>query len=349
MRIAFVLPAPARVPMGGVSVVMRHAEGLVNRGHDVSVIAPRRAPGLWPRVREWAVFARDAVHGVLGHGPEAGRLVETLEPPTLQSIDLSFFDAVIATGHQTAPWVHHGSHPNPFYFIQGDERSLSERAEATWALPLRRFTVAGWLAELLASAGHPVEGVVPNAVDPSELFATTPPRDRPARVVALYHRHPVKGPEVLIDALSRLRKRIPTLEASVFAARPPSHRLPDWVEVSIRPSRETLRALYDGAAVCLHTSRVEGWGLVPMEAAACGAVVVATASRGPREFLEPERSMMEVAVGDAAALADAAESVLRDVERRARLAEAAQVDVARFSWDESTARLESILTSQRPV
>lgn len=348
MRIAFVLPAPARVPMGGVSVVMRHAEGLAGRGHEVSVIAPRRAPGLWPRVREWAVVARDALHGVLGEGPRTTR-VTSMEPPTLGAVDLDVYDAVIATGHQTAPWVADTQHRNAFYFLQGDERALSERAEATWRLPLRRVAVAAWLADVLREAGHPVEGVVPNAVDPDEWFVTTPQADRSARVIAMYHRHPVKGPEVLIEALRDLRRRRPEVTASVVAARPPSHRLPEWVDLSIRPARDELRALYNRAAVCLHTSRVEGWGLVPMEAAACGCAVVATASRGPREFLTPGRSMVEVPVGDARGLAEAAARVLSDVPLRTRLAEAARASVASFSWSASTDRLEALLTSPAPA
>ena len=204
MRIAFVLPAPARVPMGGVSVVMRHAEGLADRGHDVSVLAPRRAPGLWPRVREWAIVTRDLLHGVAGRRFGASG-VETAEPATLEAADLSGYSAVIATGHQTAPWVHDSQHPNAFYFIQGDERALSRRAEATWGLPLRRFTVSRGLAARLESRGLSVEGVVPNAIDPAEMYATTASAQRPSRVIALYHRHPVKGPDVLVEALHRLR------------------------------------------------------------------------------------------------------------------------------------------------
>ena len=342
MRIAFVLPAPARVPMGGVSVVMRHAEGLADRGHDVSVLAPRRAPGLWPRVREWAIVTRDLLHGVAGRRFGASG-VETAEPATLEAADLSDFSAVIATGHQTAPWVHDSQHPNAFYFIQGDERALSRRAEATWGLPLRRFTVSRWLSALLESRGLSVEGVVPNAIDPAEMYATTASAQRPSRVIALYHRHPVKGPDVLVEALHRLRERHPATEATIISARPPRHRLPDWAEVTLRPSRPALRQLYDRSAVCLHTSRVEGWGLVPMEAAACGCAVVATASRGPQEFLEPGRSMLEVPVGDAEGLADAAATLLLDPDSRARFAEAGMADVARFSWDASTDQLEAIL------
>ena len=80
-----------------------------------------------------------------------------------------------------------------------------------------------------------------------------------------------------------------------------------------------------------------------MEAAACGCAIAATASLGPREFLTPGVSMLEVPVGDAAALAEAAQRLLVDADLRTRVAEAGAEAVGRFSWDDATDRLERIL------
>lgn len=345
MTIAFVLPAPVRVPQGGAAVVFRHAAGLAERGHRVDVIAPQRELGVWPRARHGLARLRDAWHGVSDERPFDAPGVRVLEPPTLGGDALEPYDAVIATGHQTARPVSAYAPARGFYFLQGDERALNPRAEATWALPLVRFAVSAWIADLVRGHGQPVAGVVPNAVDSCDWRCDRAPGARSARVVALYHRHPVKGPRTLVQALRQLRECVPEVSATVVCARPPSHRLPRWVDVQVRPSQPDLRAVYNRAAVCLHTSTVEGWGLVPMEAAACGCAVVATASCGPREYLEPGRSMVEVAVGDAAALADHAARLLRDDGARTAIAAAAVQDVSRFSWKASTDALESILTA----
>ncbi len=343
MNVAFVLPAPVRVPQGGAAVVFRHAAALAERGHRVDVVAPQREPGAWPRVRRGLVRARDAWHGVEGEQPFPTAGVRVLEPPVLDVGVLHMYDSVIATGHQTAHPVSTCGPGRGFYFVQGDERALSPRAEATWALPLVRFAVSAWVADLLRGRGHPVVGVVPNAVDSSDWQCDRAPAGRGAHVVALYHRHPVKGPRTLVRALRQLRERVPEVSATVVCARPPTHRLPRWVDVRVRPSQPELRAIYNRAAVCLHTSTVEGWGLVPMEAAACGCAVVATASRGPREYLDPGRSMVEVPVGDGAALAYHAARLLRDDRARRAVASAAVEDVSRFSWSASADALESIL------
>ena len=375
MRLLFVLPAPVRIPMGGAAVVYRHAAGLAARGHDVTVAAPQSAGGAVGLARRAAVWARDRLHGV-GTAPYhevAG--VRTVEPPRPGALDASACEAVIATGWQTAPWVAaltdrpahaarpaagrggpdpagpdrggvgEGRPPRPagLYFVQHDERHLSPRAEATWHLGLTTVAVAGWIAGVLEAHGAPVAGVVPNALDPEDMALRAPLEGRARRVVALYHRLPVKGPDTLVDALHALRALVPDVGADVVSARPPSHRLPSWVDLHVRPPRPALRALYDRAAVCLHTARLEGWGLVPMEAAASGCAVVATASRGPAEFLRAGRSMIEVPVGDTGALAREAADLLRHPPRRVAVAEAGLDDVARFSWDASTDRFESVI------
>lgn len=351
MRVLFVLPGPVRIPMGGAAVVYRHAEGLAARGHAVTVAAPRRSTGLTGRVIAGAVGVRNRLHGVHEANPYAGRGVTRLEPETWREQDSGSFDAVIATGYQTAHWVTSMTKESGltgFYFLQHDERHLSAAAGETWRLPLVKIAVAQWIAETVEAAGAEVAGVVPNAVDPAVFHVSRPLSDRERRVVALYHRLPAKGPDLLIRALHRLRALDPTVEADVIAARPPRHTLPRWSTVHVRPEAGQLVEIYNRASVCLHTSRLEGWGLVPMEAAACGCAVAATASRGVNEFLVPGRSMLQVPVDDPDGLAEAAHRLLSDPLLRVSIAEAGVEGVGRFSWAASTDAFERLLLAHAP-
>lgn len=345
MRITFVLPAPVRIPMGGAKVVYAHAEGLARRGHEVTVVAPRRAgDGFRARAFQAAVWVRDWLHGVAGEDYFEAEGVATrwIASP------LSGFpegESVIATGVQSAPWVHAlpDRHGSKFYFVQGLETFITEQAPQTWHYPLHRITCAEWLRRTLEAAGAPVLGVVPNAIDDGVFYEERGPHERGLHVAALYHRHPVKGPDVLIETLERLRVSFPRLQAEVFAARRPSHRLPPWVEVHVRPSPAALRALYNRAAVLLHTSRSEGWPLVPMEASACGCAVVAAANEGVQEYLTDGVSMQSAPVGDAEALAEAAKAVLASTRDRLSLVRAAQASVASYRWPALTEHLEALL------
>lgn len=334
--------------MGGVKVVYQHAARFVAMGHAVTVVMPRRTDPSWRgRAREAAVQVRDRLHRIetspyYQHPGVVTRIVPLATDDALPDADI-----VIATGVQTARWVRELAPQKgaKVYFIQHLEAHIQSDVRQTWAYPMAIVTCAQWLADEVRADGLDVLGVVPNAIDPTEFYLERPIGQRGPRVAALYHRHPIKGPDVLLAALERLRALLPDIEAEVFAARPPSHRFPAWVTVRIRPSVDALRALYNRTAVLLNASRSEGWGLVPMEAAACGAAVVSSANEGISEFLAPGESVALAPVGDSAALAEAAYDLLSNEDQRVRQAETGRAHVARFDLDAHSAQFAGLLQS----
>ncbi|OZC02787.1 glycosyltransferase family 4 protein [Rubricoccus marinus] len=346
MRITFVLPTPIRIPMGGAKVVYEHARGLAARGHVVKVVAPKqetRSP--IALARRAAVAVRDRIHGVAGEHAYSASGVETIDLPNPSGASFPKADVTIATGVQTAPWVARlpPEAGRSLYFVQGDETFVRPDARESWHLGMPLITCASWLAREMEAVGLEPLAVIPNAIDPSEFSVDVPLHARPAQIIALYHRHPVKGPDVLIGALETIRRQRSDVGADVFCARPPSHALPDWVSVHVRPAPRLLRALYNGAPVLLHPSRSEGWPLVPMEAAACGCVVVASANPGVGEYLASGESMLTAGIGDGEGLGEAALNVMSNPTLRSRLSQAGQQAVANYLWRESTDRLEAVL------
>ena len=351
VRITFVLPNPIRIPMGGAKVAYQHASGLAARGHEVRVVAPRQdKAGPLALAKRAAVAVRDRMHGVAGELAYEASGVETVELSSPAPRHFPEADVTIATGVQTAPWV--AALPREkgrgVYFVQGDETFVRPDARDSWRLGMPLLTCAEWLAREMREVGLEPLAVVPNAIDPDEFGMDRSLAERPARVVALYHRHPVKGPDVLIDALDEIRRQRPDVGADVFCARPPSHVLPGWVNVHVRPSPEALRALYNRVAVLLHPSRSEGWPLVPMEAAACGCAVAASANAGVQEYLARGESMLSAPLGDGPVLGRAALTLLADDDLRIRLASAASKAVLGLDWESSTERLEEALSSLAP-
>ena len=96
--------------------------------------------------------------------------------------------------------------------------------------------------------------------------------------------------------------------------------------------RETI-ALYCGASVAVTPSVYEPFGIVVVEAMACGAPVVASAVGGIREIVENGRSGLLVRPKDPPALADAVNRVLADGALAAKLAANGRRRVERhFTW-----------------
>jgi D-inositol-3-phosphate glycosyltransferase len=96
--------------------------------------------------------------------------------------------------------------------------------------------------------------------------------------------------------------------------------------------QELLPDYYAAATVCAVPSRYESFGLVAVEAMACGLPVVASRAGGLKFTVEEEVSGLLVPVGDAVALSDALARVIRDRDLRASLQVGARQASIRFSW-----------------
>ncbi|WP_446212992.1 glycosyltransferase family 4 protein [Micromonospora sp. IBSANI012] len=152
--------------------------------------------------------------------------------------------------------------------------------------------------------------------------------------------------EVVVGYVGRLapEKRVDLLEAT---SRLPGVRV---VVVGDGPARQHLeRALprvrflgvrhgddlariYASLDVFVHTGPHETFGQTVQEASASGVPVVAPASGGPVDLVEPGVTGLLVPPGDAAALADAVAGLVADASRRTAYGAAGRAAVSRRSW-----------------
>jgi L-malate glycosyltransferase len=88
-------------------------------------------------------------------------------------------------------------------------------------------------------------------------------------------------------------------------------------------------------------SEQEAFGLVALEAMACGVPVIATRTGGIPEVVEDGVSGYLGAVGDVAAMTDAAVALLQDAEAWQRFSDAARQGAERYSADRVVAEYES--------
>ena len=99
-----------------------------------------------------------------------------------------------------------------------------------------------------------------------------------------------------------------------------------------RPGQEELASLYRNARFCVLSSNEEGLGIVILEAMASGLPVISTDCGGPATCIIEGRTGLLTPVGDANALAEAMEKLLRDPALSIRMGkEGRRVAEERFS------------------
>jgi D-inositol-3-phosphate glycosyltransferase len=239
-----------------------------------------------------------------------------------------------------------------------ERRAIKESAAVVAASAIE----AGELEQLYGADASKVR-IIPCGVDP-EVFH--PIRQADARrelgrdeceqmVLFVGRIEQIKGVDVLLRAIGLLFQRYPeqrnelcllvvggSLDAEDGEAETDKivelrrlvheHRLEDSVDFVGSQEQPRLALYYNAADLCAVPSLTESFGLVALEAMACGTPVIGTRVGGLQTVIENDVSGLLVPAGDDAALADGIARMLMDQALRLRLAAGARERSKAYSW-----------------
>jgi len=199
--------------------------------------------------------------------------------------------------------------------------------------------------------------VIPNGVDVERFTPAVMPFEEwrdPSRVNLLFvgRLDPRKGLDVLLQAMPEVvsrthgRARLLVVGDSYLRSRfeasvAPSAR--DHVRfLGHVPARDLPRWYATGDVFVSPASGNESFGIVLLEAMACGRTVVASDIPGYRSVVVPDVNGVMTPPGDAGALASALVALVGDAERRAQLAARGRARALEFAWPRVTDRIEAV-------
>jgi len=193
-------------------------------------------------------------------------------------------------------------------------------------------------------------GVVPNCIDLAEIPSGDQATGDGRTVLFVGRLERVKGISLFLEAAQLVMQECPTTRFLVAGANHPtlphaeldqmvrSYSLQDHVEQLGQVPWQELVSLYQRASVCVVPSHYESFGLAALEAMACGVPVVAARAGGLPEIIEDGMTGLLVTAGDAAALAKAIVSLLKDREERTQMGSAGRERArTKFSIEENSA------------
>ncbi len=353
MKITFILPEVSFA--GGIRVVSIYAERLQQRGHEVLVIStPPSQPSLRQQVSSllkgngWLSWPKSS-SSYFDNLNVPHKVMDRFRPVT--DADVPDADVVVATWWETAEWVALLSKAKgaKAYFVQHHEvfnYLPTNRASATWRLPMHKIAVAQWLVDLARTEyGDGNVSLVPCSVD-TKMF-NAPPRGKQSvpTVGLIYTIASWKGSDISLKAFSLAQKKIPNLRLVVFGSQSisPTLPLPTDTEYTQQPPQNRLKEFYAQCDAWLFGSRSEGFGLPILEAMACRTPVIGTPAGAAPELLSDGAGIL--------VKPEAPEDMAKAIERIVELSEAewqamsdaAYAKAANYTWDDATERFEAAL------
>ncbi len=205
-------------------------------------------------------------------------------------------------------------------------------------------------AKALATLGIPADNIslVHNGVELATVGHRTTPRATEPTFLAVGRLVPHKRFDLLLRAWARVQ---PAVGGRLLVAGDGPERdalaadLPEGATLLGRVTEDEKRALMESAWLLVQPSRLEGWGLVVMEAAAAGTPTLGFWAPGTRDAVDHETS--GVLVRTETQLVDEWIGLAKDHERRRVLAKGAVERAMAFSWERTVDDFEQVLERAR--
>lgn len=356
---------------GGINRVYGElAKELANRGHQVTVIIPlvphwayhqlttRRRLGI---VR-WSVFA--LAHSIkavvwealrwrfrwVGGAQSKARVRRCfLRASVRQAGDADAYvlcnnwyqveelEGLEAVGERVVQFIQH--------YDDYEDPLLQEQVRSAYRRPFRRVTSCQATAQALRSKDVSIDRVVFLGINPEWFHPATVARER-GSVLMYWGLEARKGAQIGLEAMERLRRRFPDVTIRLLC---PSdrHPLPRGYERAVALDDRSLGELLRAHAIFVFPSLMEGFGLPPLEAMACGCAVVATTVGAVEEFATHGRSAYLVKPGDTETIVEGVARLLEDDALRQRIARGGELAASVHTWAKSAQAFEEFLYASR--
>ncbi len=358
MKIAFLLPN-LKAGGGNRSQIML-ANGLAERGHDVSIIVPRGLVSKTP--------LRVGVKIIEVGIPISGFYLNALINYPLIGFSLARYDAVIVTfslmasiacfpsclfctkrylfaRHYDPLLLDHTNIANPLLlWIYKSMTRLS------YELPLYLVVNSTWTGQMIAenTFRKASYGIVNNGIDLSVFNYKNRPKktnNECKQILVLGKTQKWKGLDDLLGALRILAQRTSNFELVIMT--PDDIQAKDALPYKVtfvRPTNDReIATAYKNADVFVSSSWYEGFCNPPLEAMACGTPVALTDSGGVREYATHEYNCLMSPARDSEKLAKNIEMLLADSDLALRLEQNGLKTAQKFTWEKSVEKLENIL------
>ena len=346
MLINFVIPAIGN--SGGIDVVYKYVHLLKERGHDVCVYKEIKATNM----HRYSFYLKNIAHQIyctwkaIAQKKKDRKSVDhwvwILKDSVVRDADI-----IIATAWTTAYKVEAlaKSKGNKFYFIQDYEIWDNETwTKKTYTLKLNKIVISTWINNCLKrDLGIGPFPIVYNGLD-TDIYhsVAVDQNDQEIGFLMLNHILPKKGIEKGLSVYEEVKKIYPNIKLRMFGICDGA-MLPSYVEYYKNPSKKQIIELYSKTNIFIFPSMEEGWGLTPLEAMACGCIVVGTNTGFVLDLGVHKKNMMISEPGDIVGMVKNIIELIENKQLQIEIKKNAQQTVEQLDWNRSADKFLNLL------
>lgn len=335
---------------GGVKIILRYADRLAKKGHDVTVICPQ------------PLFVKRGIKGVLIPYPERAMMNLLKYKPDwidvvadikyVPSYDEKYIpdaDIVVATAWQTASYVkdYLSKKGRKFYFIQHYESLFhgdKDKVDETYLYPIKKIVVSSWLREILKKKINSDSELIVNPIDCNVFYPTKNIYNKNKKICMLHYNYAWKGVEDGFKAFKMAKQKYPSIRLVMFGSR--TEKINIDCEYHYKPTNDELREIYNSCHIFLCPSWREGFGLPSAEAMACKCALVTTDNGGCRDYAIHEKTALVSTPKNPERLAENLMRLLDDEDLLKKIAQNGYEHIKQFTWDKAVDKMEKVFLEE---
>ncbi len=355
MQISFIMSS-LRLS-GGVKAIIEITNRLIERGHSVTLVVPKET--IDPKVASSLSSDAKICESTIPFSQNMTtfnkiRLAYSLAEVTPRS------DFIISTHTPTTAVVFIATKlfkkGIPIWYFLDYPEMFSHRSIESWLLlnALRwhkgAIAISEFCKQTLVNSGFniPIQ-VISVGISNTHIFH---PKDNHEADKAIQDTIPIlflgdprprKGLADFLEAVKIVYLQVPNIELWIASKMDLNISSPAPYKLFTRPSDQELAQLYRDCFVFVSASWVEGFGLPPLEAMACGAPVVMTDSKGVRDYAQNEENCILTPPRNSDALSKGILKLIQNPIMVERFRRNGPTTASRFTWDVTIDAFEKIL------
>ena len=350
---------------GGVRAIFEVANGLSKRGHEVTITSLEGDHSWFPLQADVKYVEKPNFIRILNPLKQL-KSRESLRyssiSPVLNQMKMGFeadlikplteaipdCDINVATWFLTSFAVYRSGKGKQFYFFM-DFDELAEKHgqyyhslfKESLYLPLDIITISTWLKEWIMENYDKNATVCGVGIEHSVFYPRRVILDdlEGYRIMGIFRGFDYKGDSDLINALNIVKEEIPELNPVVVCSKDTLNGLKQKNKIKFdytffeSPSDDKLAELYSSSDLFVFPSHIEGYGLPPLEAMACGTPVITTDCRGVRDYVVDGENAVIVPPKEPEAIAKSILKVFNDDDLRKKMVKNGLETAKKYTWE----------------